>query len=286
MAAIITAFSAPGDFDALCDCYDNGGTNLSSLFSDCSDGYTTWTVDRKSDTGDIVFFYCSKKSMTRIAHSRVEAKANGNAQLITFADEQYQRYKEYASNLVAIGVAAEKAYADGRRYVARVIDLKWLDNPLPYSAFNDFITLIPGAAITRLNDEQETKLLDLINGDFKTDPLESKVEIPDPTLTEGKRIETYGTKYERNPKVRAAFLAQSPNPYKCAVCGFDFEKVYGKLGKYYIEVHHIKPLSSIGKDTAIDPGKDLVSLCSNCHRMIHRNGILTVDALKEIVKQA
>ena len=34
---------------------------------------------------------------------------------------------------------------------------------------------------------------------------------------------------------------------KCMACGFDFESVYGKHGKNYIEVHHVVPLSYIEK---------------------------------------
>ncbi|GHS97596.1 hypothetical protein FACS189421_04680 [Bacteroidia bacterium] len=59
----------------------------------------------------------------------------------------------------------------------------------------------------------------------------------------------------------------------CNICGFDFQKTYGDLGKDYIEVHHI---TSIGELTTskgyegTDPAKDLIPLCSNCHSMIHR----------------
>lgn len=62
----------------------------------------------------------------------------------------------------------------------------------------------------------------------------------------------------------------------CNICGFDFEKVYGKLGKDYIEVHHITPigeLSSAEGYEGTDPQKDLIPLCSNCHSMIHRRKV-------------
>ena len=59
----------------------------------------------------------------------------------------------------------------------------------------------------------------------------------------------------------------------CNICGFDFEKVYGKQGQDYIEVHHITPigiLSSAKGYEGTDPENDLIPLCSNCHSMIHR----------------
>lgn len=59
----------------------------------------------------------------------------------------------------------------------------------------------------------------------------------------------------------------------CNICGFDFQKMYGDLGKDYIEVHHITSIgeltTSIGYE-GTDPAKDLIPLCSNCHSMIHR----------------
>lgn len=59
----------------------------------------------------------------------------------------------------------------------------------------------------------------------------------------------------------------------CNICGFDFEKVYGELGKDYIEVHHITPLGKLSTAEGYegtDPQKDLIPICSNCHSMIHR----------------
>lgn len=69
----------------------------------------------------------------------------------------------------------------------------------------------------------------------------------------------------------------------CAVCGFNFENEYGELGKGFIEVHHITELGEIKEETLIDPRTDLIPLCSNCHRMIHKNGGLSVDSLREII---
>ena len=60
---------------------------------------------------------------------------------------------------------------------------------------------------------------------------------------------------------------------KCEVpgCGFDFEAVYGELGRDYAQVHHRKPL---GDRTTPSQTKlnDLAVVCANCHAMIHRGG--------------
>jgi predicted restriction endonuclease len=92
--------------------------------------------------------------------------------------------------------------------------------------------------------------------------------------------EYYGRRYERNPENRKKAIEL--HGLDCVVCGFNFEKVYGERGKGFIEVHHIKPLSTLEKEMVIDPEQDLVPVCSNCHRMIHRrkDDVLTVEELR------
>ncbi len=86
--------------------------------------------------------------------------------------------------------------------------------------------------------------------------------------TEG-NIETITTtKYERNPYARSACVKEHGTI--CKICGFDFEKVYGEIGKGFIHIHHLKPLSEIGKEYSLDPINDLCPVCPNCHAMIHK----------------
>ncbi|CCL27444.1 HNH endonuclease [Clostridioides difficile] len=70
---------------------------------------------------------------------------------------------------------------------------------------------------------------------------------------------------------------------KCAVCGFDFERVYGNRGRGYIEMHHIRPLSYVGDESNINPKTDLVPICSNCHRK--KDNVLSIYELREATKR-
>lgn len=111
----------------------------------------------------------------------------------------------------------------------------------------------------------------------------SLLEIDYVGFEEGKEEIVKHKRYERNPINRE--LCLSIKGYKCAVCGFDFEKAYGKIGRHFIEVHHVKPVSTLGEGYIIDPAKDLVPLCSNCHSMVHKkNPPYTVDELKYIME--
>nr|WP_277399938.1 HNH endonuclease [Pseudoxanthomonas sp. LH2527] len=89
--------------------------------------------------------------------------------------------------------------------------------------------------------------------------------------------------YERDPAARSACL----NHYgtRCQVCGLDFGETYGELGQGFIHVHHITPLSHVRESHVVDPTKDLVPVCPNCHAMLHiRDGEpLSVESLRDIL---
>lgn len=85
-------------------------------------------------------------------------------------------------------------------------------------------------------------------------------------------------KYERSPKNRKIAIAL--HGYVCQACGFNFSTAYGKLGQDYIEVHHNRNVSM--GPANYDLVNDLITLCSNCHSMIHR--IDAEDALSILKK--
>lgn len=86
--------------------------------------------------------------------------------------------------------------------------------------------------------------------------------------SEGAKREITVNAYERNAKARQACIDHYG--YRCTVCDFSFEDVYGEIGEGYIHVHHIKPLAEIGSEYRVDPIADLRPVCPNCHAMIHR----------------
>lgn len=85
--------------------------------------------------------------------------------------------------------------------------------------------------------------------------------------TEGGEKVYVSTRRERDPELRKQAIIQ--HGLDCMACGFNFEQTYGELGEGFVEVHHVVPLSQSGK-TDTDPKEDLVVLCANCHRMVHR----------------
>lgn len=72
---------------------------------------------------------------------------------------------------------------------------------------------------------------------------------------------------------------------RCIICGFDFEKTYGEVGRDIIHVHYLKPLSEIGETYRVDLIKDLRPVCPNCHLIIHtRNPAYSIDEVKLMIK--
>jgi len=89
-------------------------------------------------------------------------------------------------------------------------------------------------------------------------------------------------KYERNRYNRALCLAFYG--FECRGCDSIMEEIYGPLGVNVIHVHHIVPVSQMGSSYRLDPIKDLIPLCPNCHTIVHReNPPLGILSLREIL---
>ncbi len=91
-------------------------------------------------------------------------------------------------------------------------------------------------------------------------------------------------KYERNLQARKKCL--EVHGTSCVLCGINFGEKYGSNFAGIIEVHHIVPISQIGKEYEVDPINDLVPVCPNCHTALHSRGkeVYTIEELKQIMK--
>jgi hypothetical protein len=102
-------------------------------------------------------------------------------------------------------------------------------------------------------------------------------------VTEGAKKTITVNAYERDTEARSRCISRWGAV--CAVCNFDFEARYGSHGKGYIHVHHLKPLSKIGRSYQLNPETDLRPVCPNCHAMLHRGErLLTIAKLKKMLR--
>jgi hypothetical protein len=112
------------------------------------------------------------------------------------------------------------------------------------------------------------------------DPLQS--------FAEGDRNIRRHLAIERNSRLRPVakeYWRGKLGRLRCLACGFDFEKRYGLVGAEFIEMHHDKPLGE-RKGIRRTKVRDLKPLCSNCHRMVHREprNALSLRVLKRVLR--
>lgn len=146
----------------------------------------------------------------------------------------------------------------------------------------------PKTGWTLLTEIQEAlENLKLVNGEKPIlEKLSTEIQSFDEEafFKEGKVIQVFVNKYERNQKARIECIKIFGD--QCYACEFNFEQTYGDIAKGFIHVHHIKPLSEIKEEYTVDPKKDLVPLCPNCHAVVHLSKPeLTIAELKEKLRK-
>jgi len=164
------------------------------------------------------------------------------------------------------------------------------------------ITRITGDHIPTSQTSKPRKVFNwIISGDNYSWEIESSIKSVLPTeqidnfkeLDEDEKFPEGKEKYrihkskERNQKLislkkQKAFSKNENLP--CEICGFSFREKYGDIGVNFIEAHHIIPVSELSGE--IESGADdLILVCSNCHRMIHkRRPWLSIDKIKDLIK--
>lgn len=125
----------------------------------------------------------------------------------------------------------------------------------------------PIGTVFRLNSEEEKILGDLWQGSFAV-----VKDVQYSAMEGGLQLKSHYCR-ERSRKLISLKKEQykrSHGVLRCEICGLSFVEIYPEsLGEDFIEVHHKTPLSQIEKTikTTLD---DLILVCANCHRMIHR----------------
>ena len=101
---------------------------------------------------------------------------------------------------------------------------------------------------------------------------------------EGRRLLRKHIQKERSSKLIKIFKSRL-NDFNCSICGFNFENKYGSIGKKFIEAHHNKQIMNMKENEDVSI-RDLISVCSNCHRMLHRKmPTYTPDEIKKMLSE-
>lgn len=102
---------------------------------------------------------------------------------------------------------------------------------------------------------------------------------------EGTKMTVTVNRYERDGSARRKCIEHFGT--KCSVCGMSFEARYGSTVAELIHVHHLRPLSGIGRKYKVDPINDLRPVCPNCHAVIHAaEKVLSIAEVKSLMRKA
>ncbi|WP_447767583.1 HNH endonuclease [Sphingobacterium faecium] len=178
-------------------------------------------------------------------------------------------------------------------YYAEIINFQPFSYPVIFKQDGSYIEVIPESkkknywrdGVRVIDKETFDKIISLSDLDsYNTTNDSEQGEAEAFTSIEGKSKQILSTKYERNPKLRARAI--EVHGLTCMACSFNFKDTYGDWGAGFIHVHHTKPLSNGQGEREVDPVKDMIVLCPNCHSMVHRrkNETLSLEELKSLVK--
>jgi 5-methylcytosine-specific restriction enzyme A len=139
-------------------------------------------------------------------------------------------------------------------------------------------------------DNTERKLKHKLNWWNKESDEEQLIaeEIPEREarkLTEGAAKQIWVNVYERDPQARKDcldFYSEPDGRIKCWVCKMNFAEDYDESMAGKIHIHHRKPLHEIGQEYQVDPIKDLLPVCPNCHYAIHVLGLSPEELKKRL----
>ena len=116
---------------------------------------------------------------------------------------------------------------------------------------------------------------------IEADPQKRKIETFDENIIiqEGIKSISEVEIYTRSQQLRdyaLSYFTSKDGSVSCSCCAFNFADFYGKeIGAGFIEIHHVKPIFQYQGGELVktikDAVKNLTPVCSNCHRMIHRN---------------
>lgn len=127
----------------------------------------------------------------------------------------------------------------------------------------------PQGTIFRLTANEVQEIFNLWNS-----PLDLAASTLPSALEGAQRLRKHYAR-ERNrgliKRKKQQFASEHDGRVFCEACHFDFSQFYPpELGDGFIEVHHLAPLF-IDDQPRRTTLNDLLLLCSNCHRMVHRS---------------
>jgi 5-methylcytosine-specific restriction protein A len=218
-----------------------------------SDDYLGWAIRIELDEFAL--------SLMKIMRSNYQQRKDSFHSLLEYNKTKYEKF------IFQIDGVSEKEHLSS---------VEWLDLELDvfspyYDGDSEFKALEDG-----LRDTLNLILLLCTASEIWT----SELDTQNPEYKfEGSRIEKTIQTYERSRFNRSICLEYYG--FMCRGCGNILEEIYGPIGAQVIHVHHIVPVSQMNGGYVLNPIKDLIPLCPNCHNIVHQqNPPLAMESLK------
>lgn len=245
-----------------------------------------FTPSKTYDSGKkSIFSEIYLKFIISTSNSKNYGEENGLVVELNILDknffEETEIYQNYISSALGIKtVRWQSTDTRNRIYVKKIVDIedenKW-DEYINWhiETMIKFMNVFPSF----INKLKKGELLE------STDTPSLVIPYPDEVsedLYEGAQKKVIVNIHERNPVARKECLLE--HGYSCSVCSLNFEDKYGDIGKNFIHVHHLTPISDIKEEYQIDAINDLRPVCPNCHAMLHKKKPpYSIDELRKII---
>lgn len=221
-------------------------------------GYIDWVCHFNAEVGDIVYIYEKRptgKILYKAKITKIFAKGEAfpdDSQYWTAGGKDQTYYASLSQKHMRLTLMAKEPKIPVGIDELRVLGYRPPETCLPIDPETD----------------NGARFIEEVDKSFGSDT--SRDDDPDEDKTiyhEGSVKLVTSKQYERDPRARA--VAIKIHGDHCNICGMEFGKVYGSFAEGFIECHHIVPVSEKAKDYVVDPSKDLIPVCPNCHRMLH-----------------
>lgn len=233
-------------------------------------GFIDWKQRPNYEVGDIVYIYCTKPLQRLMYKTIVERVSLTFSQIVNDREFWYD-FTEYEKSL-------------GGKYARlKLVDQVNSDALSLQSLKNHGLKSAPQGPI-KVSKNLNTYITKHMN-DYDVPGIFPESDIPE-LAYEGACVQTTVNRYERSSIARNKCIEY--HGVTCSVCGFNFEKAYGDIGKDFIHIHHLKPLNEINESYLVNYKNDLIPVCPNCHAMLHRkqNGKLySIDELRKLLQE-
>lgn len=168
-----------------------------------------------------------------------------------------------------------------------IVDIDWIKSRALAKNLEELTHNAPKEWTESLKDYLSREQEEIYNNEDNINFL-IKEDIYELEILEGNKVLKEHFRRERNTTIiklaKDKFKNENGKLY-CEICKFDFVKVYGEIGEDFMEGHHKVPVSEAdgNRKTKIS---DIIMVCSNCHRMLHRkNPCLEKEELVERINR-